>query len=131
MKSYLQVLSGNFDLLFEVEKILEVLDLELHEAGHSHYSWRSQLLEILSLRKMLELSPRRELKGIVYESESQTTPTLLKVDQVIRLREVQESNFLPLPPLPKKIANYFNQVLPDPQTGLHIYRCQKIGFMEE
>ncbi len=128
MAIYLQVRAGQIHLLLDALSVHEILGLDaLAEGGGSHCEWRSEVLQSLNLGEFLGSPSESPGMGVVYTPQPDVPgarPMMLKVDEVLRLRELRAGDWSALPRLPEQTLVFFDAIHVDATAGQQIYRLR-------
>jgi hypothetical protein len=125
MAIFLQVRAGQIHLLLDALSVHEILGLDaLAEGGGAHCEWRSKVLQSLNLGEFLGSPSEAPGMGVVYTPLPDAQPIMLKVDEVLRLRELRTSDWSVLPRLPQKTLVFFDAIHVDAAANQQIYRLR-------
>ncbi len=125
MAIYLQVRAGQIHLLLDALSVHEILGLDaLAEGGGAHCEWRSEVLQSLNLGEFLGSPSVAPGMGVVYTPDRDAQPIMLKVDEVLRLRELRAGDWSALPRLPEQTLVFFDAIHVDAAANQQIYRLR-------
>lgn len=125
MAIYLQVRAGQIHLLLDALSVHEILGLDaLAEGGGAHCAWRSEVLQSVNLGEFFGSASLAPGMGVVYTPDRETAPLMLKVDEVVRLRELRAADWSSLPRLPEQTLVFLDAIHVDGASGQQIYRLR-------
>lgn len=125
MAIFLQVRAGQIHLLLDALSVHEIMDLDrLSEGGGAHCEWRSEVLQSLNLGEFLGSASAAPGMGVVYTPEPAARPLMLKVDEVLRLRELRSKDWSALPRLPQQTLVFFDAIHVDVASEQQLYRLR-------
>lgn len=125
MAIYLQVRAGQIHLLLDALSVHEIMGLDaLAEGGGAHCEWRSQVLQSVNLGEFFGSASEAPGMGVVYTPDREAAPLMLKVDEVLRLRELRPADWSALPRLPEQTLVFFDAIHVDGASGQQIYRLR-------
>jgi hypothetical protein len=127
MAIYLHVQAGSLHLLLDALGVHEVLSLESLPVGGQgdHVQWREQVLNSVPVPVFFGQDQGERLMGVVYSAAEGDEPMMLEVDAVLGLRNVTDSEWLPMPRLPSATTVFFDALLQDLSSSMQIYRLRR------
>ena len=127
MPIYLQVRSGNLQLLVDALGVHEILSLsELPVGGQGeHVEWRQQVLNSVPVHSFFAQEQGERVMGVVYSATEGDIPMMLEVDEVIGLRNIGQQDWLPMPRLPSETVVFFDALVNDLKTDAQVYRLRR------
>lgn len=125
MAIYLEVRAGQIHLLLNALSVHEILGLDaLPEGGGAHCEWRSDVLQSLNLGEFLGSPSEAPGMGVVYTPEPEARPLMLKVDEVLRLRDLGNKDWSALPRLPQQTLVFIDAIHVDASSAQQLYRLR-------
>ncbi|MFD0668611.1 hypothetical protein ACT80S_12905 [Ramlibacter sp. MAHUQ-53] len=126
MAVYLQVRAGPVGLLLDALRVHEVVTLpEDFRDDQAFAEWRRRVLHVVRLAGHLQLAPGQARHGVVYAPREGDEPVMLCVDEVNRLRPLEDGAWHPLPPsVPAQTAALFDAVHVDTAQHQQLYRLK-------
>lgn len=127
MAIYLQVRAGDLQLLVDalgVHEILSLGDLPVGGQGE-HVEWRQQVLNSVAVHSFFAQVQGERLMGVVYSTTEGDAPLMLEVDEIIGLRNIGPSDWLPMPRLPQETMVFFDALVNDLKSDAQVYRLRR------
>ena len=123
MAIFLQVRTGRLHLMLDALQVHEVVGLEgVIDGAQGHAQWRDQVLTSLDLGEFFCLPHMPPVMGVVYSPEVDGEPVLLKVEEVLGLRNLGAQQWRQLPYLPQRSRVFFESVWLEPEHDRQSFR---------
>ncbi len=123
MAVFLQVRTGRLHLMLDALQVHEVVGLEgLVDGAQGHAQWRDQVLTALELGEFFGLPHLPPVMGVVYSPGDDGEPLLLKVEEVLGLRNLEPRQWRALPHLPQRSRVFFESVWLEPEHDRQSFR---------
>jgi len=127
--NYLLVRSDAMHLLLDCAGILEIVEIEaLASSRRGFYDWRDQVLGGVAVAEFFRVGRQPGRLGIAYSPADDQPPVMLRVCEVLWLREISRSAWIPVPSLPPDSARYFDAVVPVDEGRQQAYRLRRPLF---
>lgn len=125
MAIFLQVRVGAVHLLLDALRVSEVMGMDTLTLGaQGHVEWRRDVLHAVDLGDFLQVPHDAPDMGVVYSPDDSTTPLLLKVNEVLGLRDLVASDWHALPRIPVASAAFFESVWLEPHHDRQSFRLR-------
>lgn len=126
MSNYLQIAVGYVRIFLDAASVLEVIDLSGEPYIGGCRRWRGQALRRISCRALLGFACKEGVQrtGIVYMPDNDGYPVVLEADFVVRSSAVDESRFVSLSPVQRRIWPMFDKIYLDQESGMHVYHLK-------
>ncbi len=125
MAIFLQVRTGELHLMLDALQVHEVFGLEaLVDGAQGHVQWRDQVLIGVDAGEFFCLPHAQPLMGVVYTPDLGTQPLLLKVEEVLGLRDLGPADWGRLPALPPRTREFFDAVWLQPEASRQSFRLR-------
>jgi hypothetical protein len=127
MAIYLQVRAGPLQLLVDALGVHEVLSLDDLAVGGQggHVEWRQQVINSVAVHTFFGQAQGQRLMGVVYSVAEGEPPLMLEVDEVVGLRNITPTQWLPMPRLPQASQVFFDALIGDPGSDAQVYRLRR------
>jgi chemotaxis signal transduction protein len=123
MAVFLQVRTGRLHLMLDALQVHEVVGLEgVIDGAQGHAQWRDQVLTSIDLGEFFCLPHMPPLMGVVYSPDADSEPVLLKVEEVLGLRDLGAQQWRQLPYLPQRSRVFFESVWLEPEHDRQSFR---------
>ena len=123
MAVFLQVRTGRLYLMLDALQVHEVVGLEgVIDGAQGHAQWRDQILTSIDLGEFFCLPHMPPLMGVVYSPDADSEPVLLKVEEVLGLRDLGAQQWRRLPHLPQRSRVFFESVWLEPEHDRQSFR---------
>lgn len=111
MAIYLQVRIASVCLMLDALHVHEVLSLDTVLAGSGdHVQWRDDVISAVNLATLFGQADDQIAMGVVYTSSDNARPVMLKVDEVMGLKDMRPNDWQHLPRIPASSARFFDLV---------------------
>lgn len=125
MAIFLQVRTGQLHLMLDALQVHEVIGLDaLVDGAQGHVQWREQVLIGVDAGEFFCLPHAQPTMGVVYSPGKDGQPLLLKVEEVLGLRDLGKSQWGRLPNLPPRTAGFFDAVWLEPEASRQSFRLR-------
>lgn len=125
MAIFLQVRTGQLHLMLDALQVHEVMGLDaLVDGAQGHVQWRDQVLMAVDVGEFFCLPRVTPVMGVVYSPDDGQLPVLLKVEEVLGLRDLQMAQWGRLPVLPARTAGFFDAVWLEPESSRQSFRLR-------
>lgn len=127
MAIYLQVRAGTLQLLVDALGVHEILSLDTLPVGGQgeHVEWRKQVLNSVAVHSFFAQAQGARVMGVVYSVADGEAPVMLEVDEVVGLRNIGPSDWLPMPRLPTETMVFFDALVQDLRSDAQVYRLKR------
>lgn len=111
MAIYLQVSVASVTLMLDALHVHEVLSLDAVLAGSGeHVQWRDDVISAVNLAALFGQVDDQVAMGVVYTASDNARPVMLKVDEVLGLKDLRPNDWQHLPRIPASSARFFDLV---------------------
>ncbi len=125
MAIFLQVRTGQLHLMLDALQVHEVFGLDtLVDGAQGHVQWRDQVLNGVDVGEFFCLPHAQPVMGVVYTPDLGEQPLLLKVEEVLGLRDLAAAHWSRLPVLPARTHAFFDAVWLEPALSRQSFRLR-------
>lgn len=124
--NFLLVRAAGVHLLLDCAGILEIVEVEtLASSERGFLEWREQVVASIPVAQFFGLGDTPGRLGIAYRPADDQPPVLLQVCEVLWLREINRSAWIPVPSLPVESARYFDAIAQIDGSVHQAYRLRR------
>lgn len=125
MAIFLQVRTGQLHLMLDALQVHEVIGLDaLVDGAQGHVQWRDQVLTGVDMGQFFGLPHAEPVMGVVYSPDDGGQPIMLKVEEVLGLRDLGPTQWGRLPVLPPRTQKFFDAVWLEPAASRQSFRLR-------
>jgi chemotaxis signal transduction protein len=125
MAIFLQVRSGQLHLMLDALQVHEIIGLDaLVDGAQGHVQWRDQVLMAVDAGDFFCLPHAQPVMGVVYVPDAGSQPLMLKVEEVLGLRDLGAADWGRLPALPSRTREFFESVWLEPEASRQSFRLR-------
>ncbi|MGN7611002.1 chemotaxis protein CheW [Magnetococcales bacterium HHB-1] len=125
---YLLIIAGPFRFLLDAQTILEILPASNLEEVEKEANlgrfiiWRDTPIQLIDSRKLLNINspPEKNYSDIICRYDHEQLPIAFRIDKALRLTQLQDKDFHPLPPLPAPLPEIFDKTYVNAQGVLSL-----------